>query len=130
MDINETSMGKYQFIWGVKSPSDKSKGDASFLTLNKISIIYDTERKIYMLNLAEWKDLNYSETELFLKDVLNLFYNYIYPSYNMQEYILPSIDSYVATYGTLFEATTMIELFLNFCIFVKGYNSLLTIFKE
>lgn len=112
----------YKFIWGVKSWDDLSGADACMFTMNDIDIIYDKQKKMYMLGIETAYMFDSYEAECdYLKDCLNAFTKYMDDNKLRKD---KSYRLFMSNPCTSMAAETIEDLYTNFKIFVNGYCSL------
>lgn len=108
-----------KFIWGVKSYDDLSEADACLHTMNDIDIVYNKEKKVYVLGLETiYMFDNFLAECAYLKGCLDSFTQY------MDENGLSKNEPYrlfMSNGCTSIEAETIEELYTNFKIFVDGF---------
>lgn len=111
-----------KFIWGVKSWDDLTGADACLYTMNDTDIVYDKERKVYMLGIeTAYLFKTYGDECEYLKNCLNAFTKY------MDDNRLSKNEPYrlwMSNPCMNMEAETIEELYTNFKIFVNGFCSL------
>ena len=111
-----------KFIWGVKSWDDLSGADACLGTMNDIDIIYDKNRKVYMLGVeTAYLFKTYGDECQYLRDCLKAFTKY------MDDNGLSKNEPYrfwMSNPCTSMEAESIEELYTNFKIFVDGFCNL------
>lgn len=111
----------YKFIWGVKSWGDLSGTDACMFTMNDIDIIYDKQKKMYMLGIETAYMFDSYEAECdYLKDCLNAFTKYMDDNKLRKD---KSYRLFMSNPCTSMAAETIEDLYTNFKIFVNGYCS-------
>ena len=111
----------YKFIWGVKSWGDLSGADACMFTMNDIDIIYDKQKKMYMLGIETAYMFDSYEVECdYLKDCLNAFTKYMDDNKLRKD---KPYRLFMSNPCTSMAAETIEDLYTNFKIFVNGYCS-------
>ena len=118
------------FIWGIKSPTDKSKTPANFLTLNLIEIWKNRSTDRFTLEFNTPIDFTKDETCEFLDYIYHELYKYIIDQVEAvaNDMKLPAIEDY--SWGVSLTECTLPQLLVNFYIFVKGYKALLHSWNE
>ena len=121
-DYDPYEIKDIKFIWGVKSWDDLTGADASLYTMNDIDIVYDKNRRVYMLGVeTAYMFKSYGAECDYLRDCLRAFTKY------MDDNGLSKNEPYrlwMSNPCTNMEAETIEELYTNFRIFVNGYCSL------
>ena len=111
--------GNLKFIWGVKSWDDLSGADACLYTMNDIDIIYDKEKRVYMLGVETAYLFKTPAAECeYLRDCLRAFTKY------MDDNGLNKNEPYRLWMNnpcTSMTAETIEELYVGFKIFVDGF---------
>lgn len=111
-----------KFIWGVKSWDDLTTQDANLYSMNDLSIVYDKEKKEYMLGIETIYFFNNKEDEIkYLEDLLDKFTEYVKENkymINRDKMCLTNVES-----SEPWRAETISELYIRFKIFVNGFKS-------
>lgn len=109
----------YKFIWSVKLYADFSSSGCNMQTMNDIDIIYDKNKKLYLLGVETAYGFKDKQGECnYLKDLLKAFTDYMNKNKlnKNKPYMLFFSNPYIDT-----SAKTIEELYINFRIFVEGY---------
>ena len=111
-----------QFIWGVKSWDELSSGEANLHTMNDIDIIYDTNTKLYSLDIETIYHFNGGK----MGEVKYL--NYLFEKFTeyMEKHNLNKNEPYdfqAKEPHIILKAKSIPELYTSFRIFVAGYNA-------
>lgn len=120
---DEYNCGPYKFIWGVKSGDCLIHGDANLYTMNDIDITFNMDTQKYTLGIETiyYFDSKQDECEYY-KELLDKFTQY------MNNNGLGTIKNYNPIFCDSkfnFEADTIVELYIQFKIFVIGYCAVL-----
>ena len=120
---DEYSYGDYKFIWGIKSWDELSSKDANLYTMNDLDIIYDRDKKEYILGIETIYSFdNGNEGEIkYLESLLDKFTDYMRENEyttTQDEMCLACIES-----SEPWRAETISELYIRFKIFVNGFKS-------
>ena len=117
---NEFNCGSLEFIWGIKSVDDLTKGNNAHLySMNDIDIIYDRDTKLYSLGVETayiFKDIN-AECR-YLKELLDLFSKFMDDNGHNKNYY---INLFMKDVSTSTSAEIIEELYANFKIYVNGH---------
>lgn len=108
-----------KFIWGVKSWDDLAGKDACLYTMNDIDIVYDKQKKEYMLGIeTAYMFKSYLDECKYLQKCLIAFTKYIDDNGldKNRPYIL-----FMNNLGTSMVAKSIEDLYTNFKIFVDGF---------
>ena len=119
---DEYNCGDLKFVWGVKSWDDLTSKDANLYSMNDLDIVYDREKKEYMLGIetAYLFKTHAAECE-YLRDCLRAFTNYMDDNgLNKEE----PFRLFMNNPCTNMVANSIEELYTNFKIFVNGYLTL------
>ena len=119
---DEYNYGDLKFIWGVKSWDDLTSKDANLYTMNDLDIIYDRDKKEYMLGIESIYSFdNGNEGEIkYLESLLDKFTKYIRENEyttTQDKMCLTCIES-----SEPWRAETISELYIRFKIFVNGFK--------
>lgn len=115
----------FKFIWGLKSWDDLSSSDANMFTMNDIDIIYDKQKKKYILGFeTAFNFKNYEAGYEYLKGCLKAFTQYMdnngLNKNKPYHYCLSMSNSGV----DMITADTIEDLYTNFRILVNGFCTL------
>ena len=119
---DEYNYGDLKFIWGVKSWDDLTSKDANLYTMNDLDIIYNRDKKEYMLGIETIYSFdNGKDGEIkYLEGLLDKFTEY------MQERGCTTSDKIslcCIESSDPWKAETIPELYIRFKIFVNGFRS-------
>ena len=121
-DYDPYEIKDIKFIWGVKSWDDLTGADACLYTMNDIDIVYDKNRRVYMLGVeTAYMFKSYGAECDYLRDCLRAFTKY------MDDNGLSKNEPFrlwMSNPCTNMEAETIEELYTNFKIFVDGFCNL------
>lgn len=109
-----------RFVWGVRGADDLSGTDASLYSMNDIDITYDKKKQVYVLGVeTAYMFESHEAASRYLHGCLNAFTQY------MQENGLDtnqSYDLFMRSPCTTLSAVTIEELYVNFRVFVFGFQ--------
>lgn len=113
----------FKFIWGLKSWYDLSSSDVNMFTMNDIDIIYDKQKKKYILGIeTAFNFKNYEADCEYLKGCLKAFTKYMDNNglNKNKPYCL-----FMSNLGAdMVTASTIEDLYTNFRILVNGFCTL------
>lgn len=119
---DEYNCGDLKFIWGIKSWDDLTSKDANLYSMNDLDIVYDREKKEYMLGIETIYTFDDKEDEIkYLEGLLDKFTEYVRENKyitNQDKMCLTYIES-----SEPWRAETISELYIRFKIFVNGFKS-------
>ena len=119
---DEYNCGDLKFIWGIKSWDDLTSKDANLYSMNDLDIVYDREKKEYMLGIETIYTFDDKEDEIkYLEGLLDKFTEYVRENKyitNQDKMCLTYIES-----SEPWRAKTISELYIRFKIFVNGFKS-------
>lgn len=124
---DEYNYGDLKFIWGIKSWDDLNSKDANLYTMNDLDIIYDRDKKEYILGIETIYSFdNGNKGEIrYLEGLLDKFTKYMHENEyttTQDKLCLTCVES-----SEPWRAETISELYIRFKIFVNGYKS---VFEE
>ena len=107
---------------GIKSWDNLTSKDANLYSMNDLDIVYDREKKEYMLGIETIYAFNDKEDEIkYLEGLLDKFTEYVRENKyitNQDKMCLTYIES-----SEPWRAETISELYIRFKIFVNGFKS-------